>query len=102
MSKQKTTNDDGIIGLGVLLLMTIAIIAAEAKSGHLLGALPGSESSKADGPGVLLERAQSAPRQAAVGTIRELRVVPRAIEAGLDLDWLSDDAALESYRQNGL
>lgn len=97
--KARTGNqDDGIIGLGVLVLMAIALVAGQAHGSRE------SATSLALAPAVeapLLDRSSiAAPASDAAGAIRELRILPSFINEAADLDWSSDDELLDTYRKS--
>ena len=95
MNTKKTYNDDGMIGLAVLVMMAVAFIAAES---HSAKSPAGTASATSPGPRILIEQAAGE----AGGAIRELRIVPLSIEEGLNLGWASDEEVLEEYRRSGL
>lgn len=91
---------DGIIGLSVLALMTVAFVASEARSG-----LPWIERLETDSratlpPPVLIDLGPPTSESGIGGAIRELRVLPITIDSRLDLHWSPDDTVIEEYRRS--
>ena len=99
--EQETFGTDGIIGLGVLGLMAIALIAGEVRANLKMGDAADAGAVPAP-PGVLIElRPQLRwPADAEIeGTIRELGVLPLSIDR-LDLGWAPEDVVIEQYRRS--
>jgi len=96
--KTRTINPaDGLIGVYVLVLMTVALVAAQARG------LSGPLSADADRPRelvgdqLLIERVSVPSTPGIEGTIRELKVLPSILAESPDLDWLPDDDLIERY-----
>ena len=99
MSTRVGNQDDGIIGLGILVLMTVALIA-----GQLHGASDEKERLKEVplvGSHLLIDDSGDSDGRIG-GTLRELRVLPSAISEYTQLDWSTDDELIRKHRPAGL
>lgn len=99
MNTRTGSQDDGIIGLGILILMTVALIA-----GQLHGAGDDKESRSEVplvGSHLLIDDSGNTVRRIG-GSLRELRVLPSAISEYTHLDWSTDDELISKYRPSGL
>ena len=93
--RQETVGNDGMIGLGLLALMVVALVAGEVHAN--LDAT--SQVARPEQPPRVLIQLPYDPRSEEIeGAIRELRVFPLAIEQ-LDLGWASDEMLIEEYRR---
>ena len=96
--RQETVGNDGLIGLGVLALMVIALVAGEVHA-TFDGAGPNAApAATEETPRVLIQLPYDPRSEEIEGAIRELRVFPMAIEQ-LDLGWASDETVIEEYRR---
>ena len=96
MHTKADVGTDGTIGLGVLLLMTVAFVASETHSGPQTAESPELGRPSMISP-LLIDQARPARNGTMEGTIRELRVLPTSIESRLDFDWAPDDALIERH-----
>jgi hypothetical protein len=100
MSTDKT-NTVGHLGLGLLVLMAIALVAGESRSGP--GFVSTSVEARAPaGTQILFERVAPYRDAAISGAIRELRVIPATIDSRLDLGWSTDEYLVEQHQRAGL
>ena len=90
---------DGLIGLGVLVLLTVALVFGEARQGSYLARADGAMSGNDGMP--LIERPSRTLDFEVAGAIRELRVLPLNAGSRLDLRWAPDKLVLEEYQQAG-
>ena len=89
-------HDDGMIGLGVLALLTIALITGQFHdSGESMDALPQSAAAP------LIDEVVRSPARDIEGAIREFRIVPALINSAVDLGWSSDEELIDDYRSAG-
>lgn len=91
---------DGSIGLGVLLLMTIAFIAGEAQSDWRAESVDIAPAHLRLEAPVLIDRGNRPIIGDISGAMRELGVVP--VELDHRLDWSSDEELIEEYQRSGL
>ena len=96
MHTKADVGTDGMIGLGVLLLMTVAFVASETHSGPQSAESPELARPSTISP-LLIEQVRPVRDGAVEGTIRELRVIPTTIESHLDFGWTTDDALIERH-----
>lgn len=97
MNTKSNVGADGTIGLGILLLMTVAFVASETRGGPQIANSPELTRPWTNSP-LLIDQVRP-PRDAAIGgAIRELRVIPAYIDSRLDLEWASDEAVIDRYR----
>ena len=96
MHTKADVGTEGTIGLGVLLLMTVAFVASETHSGP-----PTAESPELARPSMisplLIDQARPSRDGAVEGTIRELRVIPTSIESRFDFGWAPDETLIERH-----
>ena len=91
--RQETLGNDGMIGLGLLALMVVALVA-----GELHADLDSQVARPEQPPRVLIQLPYDPRSEDVEGAIRELSVFPMAIEQ-LDLGWASDETIIEEYRR---
>ena len=99
MSTRVGNQDDGIIGLGVLVLMTVALIA-----GQLHGASDEKErlnEVSLVGSHMLIDDSGDTDDRIG-GSLRELRILPSAISEYTQLDWSTEDELIRKHRSAGL
>ena len=96
MNTELGKHDDGLIGLGVLAMLAIALIAGQF---HASTGSPGGFSPTAAAP--LFKEIVRTPSTDIDGAIRELRIVPSLINSAIDLDWSSDEELIDGYRSAG-
>jgi hypothetical protein len=99
MNTRTGHHDDGFIGLGILILMTVALVA-----GQLHGTSDRQERLSdvpLVGPHLLIDDEGEAQRRIG-GAIRELRVLPSAISDYAQLDWSADEELIRDFRRPGL
>ena len=99
MTTTNTLPTDGSTGLGVLVLMTIALIAGEAHS-RLDVTAPAAATPPA-GQQILFESTIPDRSDAIRGAIRELKVLPATIDSRLDLNWKPDEYIIREHQQVG-
>ncbi len=96
MTGERETGRDGMIGLGVLLLLTAALVSAESRQ---MGFLTTADSPSITGRALsAIEGPMISPGEVA-GAIRELRIKPLSSRAYPDLNWSPDEVVLEEYRK---
>lgn len=97
MGTRRRNTDDGVIGLGVLVLLIIAFVAGQFQ--HPSGwSQVGLETAAPDvGDYMLIAEPGNAP-SAVGGGMREFRILPSALEQLPDLNWSTDETLL---RQGG-
>ena len=99
MNTRTGSQDDGIIGIGVLVLMTVALIAGQLHGGS------DAEEQRSDlplvGSHLLIDDSADANDRIG-GSLRELRVLPSAISEYTQLDWSSDEDLIRKHRPSGL
>lgn len=100
MSTTDNASVAGHLGLGMLILMTIALVAGEARSSFEPGGTSVNTEAPA-GPQILFERTTPYRDTAISGAIRELRVIPATIDSRLDLGWSSDEHLIEQHKRAG-
>lgn len=88
-------HDDGMIGLGVLALLTMALIAGQFHDS--------SESVEGLSPATtpFFNEIVQSPSTNIEGAIRELRIVPSLINSAVELGWSSDEELIDGYRKAG-
>lgn len=93
--------NDGMTGLGILALMTVAFVASESMSRlGPIDAIDDATPAVLEAP-VLIDLGPRNTKEAIGGAIRELRVIPLTIDSRIDLHWTPDDAVIEEYRDSG-
>ena len=96
MNLELGKHDDGMIGLGVLALLTIALIAGQfhdsTESVHTLSPVT---------PAPFFDEIVQSPTNDIEGAIRELRIVPALINGAYDFDWSSDEELINGHREGG-
>lgn len=96
---------DGNVGLGVLALMTIAFISAEAQSDWRSQDVEFAQRNDTMETRLLIDMGRPVfdddIENDISGAIRELSVVPVDIESRLNLDWSPDEVVIEEYRRAG-
>ena len=98
MKAQPGNHDDGLIGLGLLAMMTIALIAGQFHDSLESAA---RFTTNADAP-LFSEQQTTGARNGLEGAVRELRIVPYLINSAADFGWSSDEELLDGYRRAGL
>lgn len=101
MNSRTDQGDDGMIGLGVLFLMTIAFAVGEAQSDMRISEMTELTQPSPLNSQILIEVAPLERDTGISGAIRELSVTPIMIESRLDLGWSPDATLIEEYRQSG-
>lgn len=96
MNSELGKHDDGMIGLGVLALLTIALVA-----GQFHDSIEASTGLSSTVQSPLFGEALSDPVTDFDGAIRELRIVPSLLENAVDLGWTSDEELIDGYRGAG-
>ena len=96
MTGETETGRDGMIGLGVLLLLTAALVSAESRQTAYMATA--QSPSITDRALSVIERPMMGPGEVA-GAIRELRIKPLSSRAYPDLNWSPDEVVLEEYRK---
>jgi len=95
MSTRTANPRDGLTGLYLLVLLTVALVAGQARG------LAGDEDARAAAPPagkrLLTEPLSTVPATDVRGAIRELRVLPSILAEAPEFDWSSDDDLLERY-----
>ena len=100
MTSTNTSPTDGNTGLGVLVLMTMALIAGEAHS-RLDVAATSVVTPPSVGQQILFDSTVPDRSDAIRGAIRELKVLPATIDSRLDLNWKADEYLIQEYQQAG-
>ena len=90
---------DGSIGLGVLVMMTVAFIAGEAQSDWRAESVDVAPAHLRVAPPVLIDMGSRPSISNISGAMRELGVVP--LEIDRRLDWSSDEELIEEYQRIG-
>lgn len=96
MNSELGKHDDGMIGLGVLALLTIALIA-----GQFHDSIEASTGLSSTVRSPLFGEALRDSATDFDGAIRELRVVPSLLEDSVDFGWASDQELINGYREAG-
>ena len=91
---------DGSIGLGVLIMMTVAFIAGEAQSDWRAESLDVAPVHLRLEAPVLIDKGDRPSIGDISGALRELGVVP--VEIDDRLDWSPDEELIEEYQRSGL
>ncbi|MDX1481697.1 MAG: hypothetical protein R3315_08485 [Woeseiaceae bacterium] len=100
MGTRSSNTDDGLIGLGVLVLLVIAFIAGQFQ--HPSGwSQVGFDSAAPDVGDYMLIGDPGFVSSGSGGAIRELRVLPSALEQLPDLNWSPREALLREHREQG-
>lgn len=95
----------GHTGLGLLVLMAVALVAGELHTDAGLIAIGATPSSAVVQPPIQaspLFNDSEAPPESIRGAIRELRVIPANIDQRIDLNWAPDERLLKEYRRTGI
>ena len=96
MNTELGKHDDGMIGLGVLAMLTVALIAGQFHS-----SVESSASLAPTTHSPVFSEAMQDPSTRLDGAIRELRIVPSLINSAVDLGWSSDEELIDGYRKTG-
>lgn len=97
MTGETQTGRDGMIGLGVLLLLTAALVSAESRQASYVATA--ASPTLTDRALNAIERPMIRPGEVA-GAIRELRIKPLGSRAYPELNWSPDEVVLEEYRRS--
>lgn len=100
MNTRMGTREEGYTGLGVLILMAVALIASQLNGNSR------SEERRTGaslvGSHVLLDDSDSANAGYTRGSIREISVLPTAFTEYSLLGWTADEELISRYRRLGL
>ena len=97
MNTRADTRDEGLIGLGVLVLMIVAFVSGQAQSHTSLTTEGASTPAPAvQGSFVPADHTQAIDN----GAIRELAVAPFILQDAPELGWSSDAELIEKHRSS--
>lgn len=105
MNTAQSSTIGGHTGLGLLVLMAAALIAGELNSGSGPTTAGANRSYEVSRPVMRTTpsfNARESRGESIRGAIRELRVLPAAIDQRIDLNWSPDERLLEEYRRTGI
>lgn len=101
MNTRTGQHDDGMIGLGLLALLAVALIASQAQLGATTSetnaAHPQALSSH-----LLLEQEILPAAERVTGTVRQLRVLPSALNSVREFGWTRDEVLIRNAIDKGL
>lgn len=105
MNTAERSSIGGHTGLGLLVLMAAALVAGELSAGS--GSSNEGTSSPYEVSRPIMHTTPSldageSRRESIRGAIRELRILPAAIDERIDLNWSPDERLLEEYRRTGI
>ena len=101
MNTRTGVHDDGPIGLGLLILMTVALIAGQLHSPSGQDTADGTSRISVPGQRLLFEPVATPAIVTDEGAIRELRVLPSVLADYPEFGWSSDEALIKEYSNAG-
>ncbi len=101
MNTRTGHQDDGMIGLGLLALLAVALIASQAqisaRTSETIGTHPQALSSH-----LLMEQDVPPIAERVSGRVRQLRVLPSALASVREFGWTRDDVLIKNAIDKGL
>lgn len=101
MNTRTGQHDDGMIGLGLLALLAVALIASQAQISGASSEITSTQTQTL-GSRVLLEQDVQPATDRVSGTVRQLRVLPSALSSVRELGWTRDEVLIRNAIKQGL
>ena len=101
MNTRTGHQDDGMIGLGLLALLAVALIASQAQIGATASEVT-STPTQTLGSHFLMEQDVRPVTDRVTGRVRQLRVLPSALISVRELGWTRDDVLIRNAIDQGL
>ena len=101
MNTRTGQHDDGMIGLGLLALLAVALIASQAQISAASSEVTSTQTQTLGGR-VLLEQDHRPATDRVSGTVRQLRVLPSALSSVRELGWTRDEVLIRNAIKQGL
>ena len=101
MSTRSGHQDDGMIGLGLLALLAVALIASQAQIGATASDTNATHP-QALGSHLLMEQDVLPAAERVSGTVRQLRVLPSALNSVREFGWTRDEVLIRNAIDKGL
>lgn len=101
MNTRTGQHDDGMIGLGLLALLAVALIASQAHISATSSEVTSTQTQTL-GSRVLFEQNVQPTADRVSGTVRQLRVLPSALSSVRELGWTRDEVLIRNAVKQGL
>ncbi len=101
MNTRTGHQDDGMIGLGLLALLAVALIASQAQISATT-ADTNAAHPQTLGSHLLMDQDVLPAAERVTGTVRQLRVLPSALNSVREFGWTRDDVLIRNAVDKGL